>query len=90
MKNKIKKLLEKHKEIIVEIIESDNFLTVIKIADRMNCKISDENRNSQKTVWEFIRSKYIINKLPIQLHILTETQKSARKIFWVQNIDRNW
>ena len=41
-----KKLLEKHKEIIVEIIVSDNFLTFIKIADRMNSKISDENSDS--------------------------------------------
>ena len=31
-----------------------------------------------------------MSKLPIEKHVLTEFQKSARKKFWEQNIDRDW
>ena len=84
------KLTNMHKQIIFEIIKSDHFLTVKEIADRASSNLPEVNRISPTTVWRFIRSQGFMSKLPIEKHILTETQKSVLKKFWEQNIDRDW
>ena len=66
---------------IFEIIKSDHFLTVKEIADRASSNLPEVDRISPTTVWRFIRSQGFMSKLPIEKHILTETQKSVRKKF---------
>ena len=66
---------------IFEIIKSDNFLTVKEIADRTSSNLPEVDRISPTTVWRIIRSQGFMSKLPIEKHILTETQKSIRKKF---------
>ena len=66
---------------IFEIIKSDHFLTVKEIADRANSNLPEVDRILQTTVWRFIRNQGFLSKLPIEKHILTETQKSVRKKF---------
>ena len=75
---------------IFEIIKSDHFLTVKEIADRASSNLPEVDRISLTKVWRFIRSQGFLSKLLIEKHILTETQKSVRKKFWEQNIDRDW
>ena len=60
------------------------------MADRASSNLPEVDRISPTTVWRFIRSQGFMSKLPIEKHILTETQKSVRKKFWEQNIDRDW
>ena len=82
--------LHMHKQIIFEIIKSDHFLNVKEIADIASSNLPEVNRISPTTVWRFIRNQGFMSKLSIEKHILTETQKSVRKKFWEQNIDRDW
>ena len=75
------KLTNMHKQMIFKIIISDHFLTVKEIADRTNSNLPEIDRISPTTVWIFIRSQGFLSKLPLGKHILTETQKSVRKMF---------
>ena len=75
------KLTYMHKQMIFEIIKSDHFMTVKEIANRVSNNLPEVDRISLATVWRFIRSQGILSKLPIEKHILTETQKSVRKKF---------
>ena len=65
---------------IFEIIKSDHFITVKEIADRASSNLPEVDRISPTTVWRFIRSQGFLSKLPIERHILIETQKLVRKI----------
>ena len=56
-------------------------MTVKEIADRANNNLPEVDRISPTTVWRFIGSQGFLSKLPIEKHILTETQKSIRKKF---------
>ena len=64
-------------------------MTVKEIAYRASSNLPEVDRISPTTVWIFIRSQGVLSKLLIEKHILTETQKSVRKKFWEQNIDRD-
>ena len=83
------KLTNLHKQMIFEIIKSDHFLTFKGIEDRASSNLPEVDRISPKTVWRFIRSQGLSSKLPIEIHILTETQKLVLKKFREQNIDRD-
>ena len=74
----------------MDVLQSDNSLTVNEIAKEINKKLENDEWVSATTVWRYIRSQGFISKLPIEKHILTESQKLARKKFWEQNIDRDW
>ena len=75
------KLTNMHKQIIFEIIKSDHFLTVKEIADKECSNLQEVDRISPTTVWRFIRSQRFLNKLPIEKHILIETQNQFAKSF---------
>ena len=87
---RVKKFTENHGKIILDVLQSDNSLTVNEIANEINKKLENDEWVSATTVWRYIRSQGFISKLPIEKHILTESQKLARKKFWEQNIDRDW
>ena len=56
-------------------------MTVKEIADRASSNLPEVDRISPTTVWRFIRSQGFLSKLPIEKHILTETQKLVHKSF---------
>ena len=79
---RLKKLSEDHKAKIIEIIQSDNSLSLNKIAENLNKNLNKGKEVISVTaIWRFIRSKGFMSKLPIEKHVLTKFQKSARKNF---------
>ena len=68
-----------HKQIIFEIIKSNNFLALKEIADRASSNLPEVDRISLTTIWRFIRSQGFLSNLSIEKHILTEIQKSIHK-----------
>ena len=78
---RVKKFTENHGKIILDVLQSDNSLTVNEIAKEINKKLDNDEWVSATTVWRYIRSQGFISKLPIEKHILTESQKLVRKNF---------